>query len=932
ISYPIIHTVEKGVPTALGTWPLYIRCHNFVFLWFSFTTEAYATGVYETIQKLTCVGSVTDLYAFFFKPLEYPVTDGWKIYDPKAEYERMGIDNEGSQWRFTHVNESYTFSPTYPHIFVVPTKISDTVLQYAAKYRSKARIPALSYLHWLNKASITRCSQPMVGIKQNRSIQDEKLIEAIFMTTVEPLKDGQRVYSNTATNLIIDARPTANAVVNTAVGAGTENMENYRNCKKSYAGIENIHVMRESLNKLVEALQELDQKGRISKAALQRSGWLKHIATLMDGANMIVRNIHVNSSHVLVHCSDGWDRTAQLTSIAQVCLDPYYRTLRGFQVLVEKEWCSFGHKFMDRCGHLSNDKNFVSLSATNSAANTFANVQSKLYNNKHIRETSPVFQQFLDSVFQIMYQFPTRFEFNEDFLIQLHYHVYSCQFGNFLFNCERERVIRYQAAANTQSLWDYLNANKELYLNPQFDPSADRINEGDQGVLFPDTKAVRYWAKLFNRNDNELNGLEDTPNASGERAIPEAQELTSSYTEANLAVPVPDLSADVSIGGIQDGLEGRIGAGPTFSSNGAGGVPSPSLSPSVASEPTNLGTILDSRLRPNSRGGRTGNFSESLTSDDAWNAAKASAVAIGGGIVDTFSRLRESFYAPSAPSPGPSSSSGPSIGDSDNGGAQGIGNGSAGGGPLGGLSGIGGVMFGQRNRSATLGRSQSNRRKGTVDRELTSVAGHTPKPAFEDVSTESSPRLSLASLTLESEINQGRTRAAPASRTSSPAPRLDSAGGVNGVHGRTAGVRSPRAGSPAPGALISGGGARGFDPLSNPATFAPLSPPSPPTSPSPSPAESRYNHPLETSANVTSTTVSASVSSVLSSNGSKRGSLQSSKSVTVTTITQETPTEEVAVATALVSDLVLTSTDATVTPPVAPSPPVKELPHPLFIE
>ncbi|KAG0225030.1 hypothetical protein BGW42_004712, partial [Actinomortierella wolfii] len=869
ISYPIIHTVEKGVPTALGTWPLYIRCHNFVFLWFSFTTEAYATGVYETIQKLTCVGkvtllvledldeqgSVTDLYAFFFKPLEYPVTDGWKIYDPKAEYERMGIDNEGSQWRFTHVNESYTFSPTYPHIFVVPTKISDTVLQYAAKYRSKARIPALSYLHWLNKASITRCSQPMVGIKQNRSIQDEKLIEAIFMTTVEPLKDGQRVYSNTATNLIIDARPTANAVVNTAVGAGTENMENYRNCKKSYAGIENIHVMRESLNKLVEALQELDQKGRISKAALQRSGWLKHIATLMDGANMIV--------------------------------------------------------------------------PTNSAANTFANVQSKLYNNKHIRETSPVFQQFLDSVFQILYQFPTRFEFNEDFLIQLHYHVYSCQFGNFLFNCERERVIRYQAAANTQSLWDYLNANKELYLNPQFDPSADRINEGDQGVLFPDTKAVRYWAKLFNRNDNELNGLEDTPNASGERTIPEAQELTSSYTEANLAVPAPDLSADVSIGGIQDGLEGRIGAGSTFSSNGAGGVPSPSLSPSVASEPTNLGSILDSRLRPNSRGGRTGNFSESLTSDDAWNAAKASAVAIGGGIVDTFSRLRESFYAPSAPSPGPSSSSGPSIGDSDNGGAQGIGNGSAGGGPLGGLSGIGGVMFGQRNRSATLGRSQSNRRKGTVDRELTSVAGHTPKPAFEDVSTESSPRPSLASLTLESEINQGRTRAAPASRTSSPAPRLDSAGGVNGVHGRTAGVRSPRAGSPAPGALISGGGARGFDPLSNPATFAPLSPPSPPTSPSPSPAENRYNHPLETSSNVT---VSASVSSVLSSNGSKRGSLQSSESVTVTAITQETPTEEVAVATALVGDLVLNSTDATVTPPVAPSPPVKELPHPLFIE
>ena len=39
-------------------------------------------------------------------------------------------------------------------------------------------------------------------------------------------------------------------------------------------------------------------------------------------------------SSVLVHCTDGWDRTAQLTALAMLMLDPFYRTIQGFQVRI----------------------------------------------------------------------------------------------------------------------------------------------------------------------------------------------------------------------------------------------------------------------------------------------------------------------------------------------------------------------------------------------------------------------------------------------------------------------------------------------------------------------------------------------------------------------------------------------------------------------
>lgn len=379
----------------------------------------------------------------------------------------------------------------------------------------------------------------MVGIKQNRSLQDEKLVEAILQSHHYPESrpSSGPVYGATSTNLIVDARPTANAVANTAKGAGTENMDNYKDAKKVYSGIDHIHTMRESLARVVEVLREADNLAAsasgslpgeaqqlvvVDRQALRRSGWLKHMSNILEGTALIVRNIHINSSHVLIHCSDGWDRTSQLSALAQLCLDPHYRTIRGFQVLVEKDWVSFGHKFMDRCGHLSSDKFFTSLpeaggtSSSADAAQAFlASVQNRFASQSHLKETSPCFHQFLECVRQLQRQYPSRFEFNERFLRQLLYHLYSCQFGTFLYNCERERRVGedgFVPSERATSIWDFFNSTSELELNKNdlYDPSLDdpssREPAADMGVLYPNAKDIRFWHELYGRTEEEMNG------------------------------------------------------------------------------------------------------------------------------------------------------------------------------------------------------------------------------------------------------------------------------------------------------------------------------------------------------------------------------------------------------------------------------------------
>ena len=258
----------------------------------------------------------------------------------------------------------------------------------------------------------------------------------------------------------------------------------------------------------------------------------------------------------MFHCSDGWDRTPLCLSLAEICLDPFYRTIYGFIILVEKDWLSFGHRFGDRCGlkayasnvdnssnrgntpittapSSNNSSGGVGLisgrtsgihtavvasglntlgqqrrqgpqqqqqplphhhhhtssgnTTTNSSSSSSSSSSSTIYGDPSF---SPIFMLFIDCVFQLASQFPLSFEFNSHFLATVMDACYSCQYGTFLGNTDKERC---ELKKKTVSLWTVISANPKPFLNPFHRPNT--------AILHPSshTRDVLFWRDFYMR-------------------------------------------------------------------------------------------------------------------------------------------------------------------------------------------------------------------------------------------------------------------------------------------------------------------------------------------------------------------------------------------------------------------------------------------------
>ena len=180
-------------------------------------------------------------------------------YDPINEFQRMGVPNEHT--RVTGANSRFAWCDTYPTVLAVPAAMTDVELTKVANFRSRGRLPVLTWKHPVTNACIYRCAQPRVGVAQSRCSEDERLLLLVAGTSA-----NHRLS-------IFDARPRLNAIGNQIAGKGTEDMDYYKQCEIVFCNIENIHAVRDSYQKMAKLINR-------TNGAQYDNQWLSQVESM----------------------------------------------------------------------------------------------------------------------------------------------------------------------------------------------------------------------------------------------------------------------------------------------------------------------------------------------------------------------------------------------------------------------------------------------------------------------------------------------------------------------------------------------------------------------------------------------------------------------------------------------------------------------------
>ncbi|RXM30068.1 Myotubularin-related protein 10 [Acipenser ruthenus] len=333
------------------------------------------------------------------------------LFDRSSDWDREIKRTGGSEWRVCSINESYVISLSLPEYCVVPVSLADQDLKQFSIYFTGQRIPLWCWNH-PNGSALVRMS----------TIKD----------MVQQRKLDQRIC-----NAITRSHPQRSDVYKSDLD---KSLPTIQDVQAAFVRLKHICV--------IDPFEESDEKWLSS---MESTHWLEYVRSFLKHSAELVYMLDGKHVSVILQEEEDRDLNCVISSLVQVMLDPHFRSIAGFQSLVQKEWVMAGYRFLDRCNHLK----------------------------KSDKVESPLFLLFLDCVWQLLDQYPAAFEFTETYLTVLSDSLWIPVFSTFLFNCPQQQAEHSREFARSKN-----------------------IHLGDEKVLqFP---SVWDWSQQFTAKDQAL--------------------------------------------------------------------------------------------------------------------------------------------------------------------------------------------------------------------------------------------------------------------------------------------------------------------------------------------------------------------------------------------------------------------------------------------